>query len=119
MELWLKPMAENAGLLLEMIVVFVVLLGGLRAVVQMMTKLIARRMTIAMARVIWIDFATAILLALEFALGADIVQTAVAPTWDDIGQLAAIATIRTGLGFFLGRDVEEFRVTRTEAARNA
>jgi uncharacterized membrane protein len=46
-------------------------------------------------RQIWIRFATWILLALEFALAADLVRTAVAPTWDDIAKLAVIATIRT------------------------
>lgn len=40
-------------------------------------------------------------LALEFQLGADILSTAVAPTWDQIGKLAAIAIIRTGLNYFL------------------
>ena len=34
-------------------------------------------------------------LALELELGADILGTAVAPTWNDIGQLAAIAVLRT------------------------
>ena len=45
-------------------------------------------------------------LALEFLLAADIVRTAVAPTWEDIGKLAAIAVIRTGLNYFLQRDIE-------------
>ena len=45
-------------------------------------------------------------LGLEFALAADILRTAVAPTWGDIGQLAAIAVIRTFLNFFLERDLE-------------
>ena len=43
---------------------------------------------------------------LELMLAADLVRSAVAPTWDDIGKLAAIAAIRTVLGFFLGRDLE-------------
>ena len=38
-------------------------------------------------------------LGLEFALAADILRTAVAPTWRDIGQLAAIAGLRTGLNY--------------------
>jgi uncharacterized membrane protein len=46
-----------------------------------------------------------LLLALEFTLAADVVRTAIAPTWDDIGQLAAIAVIRTFLNFFLERDL--------------
>ena len=32
----------------------------------------------------------------------------IAPTWDDIGQLAAIAAIRTFLNYFLERDLEAF-----------
>jgi uncharacterized membrane protein len=46
-------------------------------------------------------------LALEFQLAADILSTAISPSWDEIGKLAAIAVIRTGLNFFLGKEVEE------------
>lgn len=44
-------------------------------------------------------------LALEFELGADILNTAVAPTWNDIGLLAAIAVLRTALNYFLEREL--------------
>jgi len=46
-------------------------------------------------------------IALEFQLGADILSTAVAPSWDAIGKLAAIAVIRTALNYFLGREMHE------------
>jgi uncharacterized membrane protein len=108
MEKAVNDTIQTVGLGLEVVVVVIVLIGGIRALLQLFQAMFARRLDAAMSRLIWIDFATAILLALEFALGADIVRTAVAPTWDDIGQLAAIAAIRTGLGFFLGRDVDEF-----------
>ena len=55
---------------------------------------------------IWRSFAVWLALALEFALAADIAETAIAPTWDEIGQLAAIAAIRTALNYFLERDLE-------------
>jgi uncharacterized membrane protein len=55
-------------------------------------------------KLVWLDFAGWLLLALELTLAADIVKTAIAPTWTDIGQLAAIAVIRTFLNFFLERD---------------
>ena len=45
-------------------------------------------------------------LALEFELGADILRTAIAPTWAEIGQLAAIATIRTLLNYFLQKEID-------------
>ncbi|TDE87274.1 DUF1622 domain-containing protein [Deinococcus sp. S9] len=44
---------------------------------------------------------------LEFLLAADILRTAVAPNWNDIGKLAAIAAIRTALNYFLGQEVRE------------
>jgi uncharacterized membrane protein len=46
-------------------------------------------------------------LALEFQLGADILSTAVAPSWQEIGKLGAIAVIRTGLNFFLSKEMQE------------
>ncbi|MGH7631500.1 MAG: DUF1622 domain-containing protein [Gemmatimonadales bacterium] len=44
-------------------------------------------------------------LALEFALASDIIRTALAPSWDDIGKLAAIVALRTVLNYFLGREL--------------
>jgi uncharacterized membrane protein len=46
-------------------------------------------------------------LALEFQLGADILSTAVAPTWEQIGKLGAIVVIRTTLNVFLRRELQE------------
>jgi uncharacterized membrane protein len=54
-------------------------------------------------------------LALEFELGADILRTAVAPTWSEIGQLAAIATVRTALNFFLQQEIDKASVRRSGA----
>ncbi len=54
-------------------------------------------------------------LGLEFLLAADIVSTAVAPTWDAIGKLAAIATIRTLLNYFLGRELRQDEQRREQA----
>ncbi|HEX8910930.1 MAG TPA: DUF1622 domain-containing protein [Humisphaera sp.] len=46
-------------------------------------------------------------LGLEFQLASDILSTAVAPTWDRIGKLGAVAIIRTALNFFLSREMKE------------
>lgn len=46
-------------------------------------------------------------LALEFQLGADILSTAIAPTWEQIGKLAAVAAIRTVLNYFLTKELAE------------
>ena len=52
-------------------------------------------------------------LALEFQLAADILKTSVAPTWDDIGKVAAIIALRTTLNFFLAREIENAERPRT------
>jgi len=46
-------------------------------------------------------------LALEFQLAADVLGTAVSPSWTGIGKLAAIAVIRTALNYFLSREIKE------------
>jgi uncharacterized membrane protein len=56
-----------------------------------------------------------LLLGLEFELAADIIASVVSPTWQDIGELGAIAVIRTFLNFFLERDLE----SAEEAERRA
>ena len=48
-------------------------------------------------------------LGLEFQLASDVLTTAVAPSFEEIGKLAAIATIRTALNYFLGREIAEER----------
>src|SRR5436305_14886217 len=45
--------------------------------------------------------------ALEFELAADILNTAVTPTWSDIEKLAAIAALRTALNYFLEREIRQ------------
>lgn len=56
-----------------------------------------------------LTFARFLAIALEFQVAADILSTAVAPSWDQIGKLAAIATIRTALNYFLTQEIREER----------
>jgi uncharacterized membrane protein len=56
-------------------------------------------------------------LALEFQLGADILGTAVSPSWDHIGKLAAVAVIRTGLNYFLMMEMKAQDPTNNQAAK--
>lgn len=45
-------------------------------------------------------------LGLEFQLASDVLRTAIAPSFEEIGQLAAIAAIRTALNYFLAKELE-------------
>ncbi|MFC5847755.1 DUF1622 domain-containing protein [Deinococcus petrolearius] len=53
-----------------------------------------------------LDLGRWLAVSLEFLLAADILLTAIAPSWDDIGKLGAIALIRTALNYFLQKETE-------------
>lgn len=54
--------------------------------------------------------------ALEFELAADVLNTAVTPTWQDIEKLAAIAALRTALNYFLEREIRGESEPKTQQA---
>ena len=58
-------------------------------------------------------------LGLEFQIGADILSTAVAPTWEEVQLLGAIVVIRTALNYFLQKELEKEREAASEAERAA
>ena len=59
-------------------------------------------------------------LGIEFQLGSDILGTAVSPTIEEVGLLAAIVVIRTVLNYFLSKELErERREVELEPKREA
>jgi len=62
----------------------------------------------------YVQYARWLVAGLTFQLAADIIETAFAPSWDEIGRLAAISVIRTFVNFFLERDMAA--VEKREAA---
>lgn len=65
-----------------------------------------------------IQFGSSLALTLELLLAADILAAAIAPTWDDIGKLAAIATLRTALNYFLERELKNNNADEKEKAKS-
>ena len=98
--LWLKLGIETVG-------AAIIALGILSAG-WLLVKAVARRET-ADFTTIRLTLARYLALALEFQLGADILSTAIAPSWEQIGKLGAIAVIRTALNYFLSREMREER----------
>ncbi len=111
-----SEIAGYLALVIEAGAVFVVAFGAIQAILGLAGSILRRSADEMTGRQIWLKFATWILLALEFALAADIVRTAVAPTWEDISKLAVIATIRTMLNYFLAKDIAEFDQVRNIGA---
>lgn len=101
-------------LAVEVIGAAIVGIGIAIGIVRFLAALVAR--TAADFNAIRLVLARYLALALEFQLGADILSTAVAPTWNEIGKLGAIAIIRTALNYFLSMEMQEERRT-AEAER--
>ena len=54
-----------------------------------------------------LEMGYSISLGLGFLIGASILNTTIAPTWNDIGQLAAIIVLRTVLNYLLLQAIKE------------
>lgn len=104
MEVLLKSFWETAATVVEGAAALLITVGAVEAFAL---SLLGFRKPTAEKMRIWMHFATWLLLGLEFELAADVIRTAIAPTWSDIGQLAAIAGIRTFLSYFLDRDIQD------------
>lgn len=97
---WLRLLVETLGALVIAAGVVVAIAGIVRHAV------FKRNATFTPIR---LSFARYLTLALELQLAADILSTSVAPTWDRIGKLAAIAVIRTALNYFLSMEMKDER----------
>jgi uncharacterized membrane protein len=103
-----KSFASYVALGVELLAVAVIAVGAIEAIVGVVKQKDNPVRPFAWKKEVFIRFGSWLLLGLEFALAADIVRSAISPTWTQIGQLAAIAGIRTFLNYFLERDVEKF-----------
>jgi uncharacterized membrane protein len=114
MEEWLWAVAGGIATVIEAVAVLVVALGCAQAAVGVAGVLFRSRTTHGERKAIWRNFGMWLLLGLEFELAADIVRSVVSPSWEDVGQLAAIAVVRTFLNYFLEQDLERAE-SRSEA----
>jgi uncharacterized membrane protein len=104
----LKAFAEMVAVGVEVAAALVIAYGAIEALIGVGRAIIEKRTKSGIRIDTWMRFAVWLLLGLEFELAADIVRTAISPTWTDIGQLAAIGVIRTFLNYFLEKDLEKY-----------
>jgi len=100
-KLWIEFLAVGV----EVAAALVIGLASLEAIARALPLFVRRSLPQDMKVDIRLALGRWLALGLEFALAADILRTAVAPTWREIGQLAAIAVLRTALNFFLEREI--------------
>jgi uncharacterized membrane protein len=102
---WLRTGVDALVLLVEAAGAVVIFVGALLAAVQFLRAL-PRRRPEEFVRV-RLTLGRFLALGLEFQLASDVLRTAVAPSFDELGKLAAVAAIRTALNYFLAREIRE------------
>jgi len=107
MESLLHVVSGYVALALQAVAIVIVAFGSARAVFNIARTAFAGQAGAADLRAEWLDYARWLVAALTFQLGADIVATSYAPTWDELGRLAVVAVVRTFLSYFLDREMEQ------------
>lgn len=99
-----RVLTLSLGSIVEGIAALVVSLAIFRAFVTYIRNMISTEPVID-KMALRLALGKSLAVVLEFLLAADILRTAVSPTWNDIGKLAAIAVLRTLLNYFLEREL--------------
>ena len=114
MKEWLAFATHYAVTIIDAMALIIIFVGTVEAFVAGIKAMLAGP-TGHERREVWLRYGRWLVAGLTFQLAADIIETSVTPSWDDIGRLFAIAVIRTALNFFLERDMDDARRRQREA----
>jgi uncharacterized membrane protein len=106
MEEWLHLVTKDIVIVIDAMALIIIVIGTVEA---FFTGLRGAFPAPAHSRfrAILVRYGRWLVAGLTFQLAADIIETSVAPSWQEVGQLGAIAVIRTFLNYFLERDLAE------------
>ncbi len=102
-----KLIIEGIARAVEFAAALIIAVAALEAVVKSAIIFIKRSSPASAKNEVRLTLGRWLAVGLEFELAADILNTAVTPTWSDIEKLAAIAALRTALNYFLEREIRE------------
>ena len=106
MEEALHQVARLVAMLVEALAIAVIAIGAVEALAGTVRLLVGGPSDDRARRAVWLKFARWLVAGLTFQLAADIVNTSISATWEEVGHLAAVAAIRTFLSFFLDRELD-------------
>jgi uncharacterized membrane protein len=107
MKEWLIFITENTIIIINALALLIIAIGTIEAFHRSLRAIFSQSATGGQFRNAYLRYARWLVAGLTFLVAADIIALSIAPTWDEIGQLAAMAGIRTFLNFFLERDLAE------------
>jgi len=107
MKEWLTFIVEYAVLIIQAMALVIIIIGTIEAFLRSLCAVFSPSAGGRPFRDAYLRYARCLVGGLTFQLAADILATSIAPTWDEIGRVGAIAVIRTFLNYFLERDLAE------------
>jgi uncharacterized membrane protein len=111
---WLVVITQNAVVVIDLMALVVILVGTVEAFIRGGWVLISQP-TGHEKRDVWLRYARWLVAGLTFQLAADIIETSITPSWQEIAKVGVIALIRTFLNYFLERDLAEVRDRQHES----
>lgn len=96
----LTPLLTFLASLLDLIGVFIICVGASNIIYHYIAHLLGLQVSLNINHM-RIQLGRSIVLALEFLLASDIIQTIVTPDYYEIGMLAILVIIRTVLTYYL------------------
>ena len=104
-----KKLAYFVAYFSEILAAIVIIVGMLQVTWKYIVNLLKRKATFNALISSRLKFGYSLSIGLGFLVGADIVKSAIIPSWDSIGQLAAIVIIRIVLNHFLMIDINQLK----------
>ena len=102
---WLRVLNGIVVVVCQFLAMVVLSIGILKAMKIYLTDVLTPGRSADSVKASRLELGHSFSLALGLLIGASILKTTIAPTWTDIGQLAAIVAIRTILNYFLLHDI--------------
>ena len=110
MEEWLHLVSKDIVVIIDAMALIIVAIGTAEAFFTGLWATFPASASHRRFREILVRYGRWLVAGLTFQLAADIIATSITPSWQEVGQLGAIAVIRTFLNFFLERDLAELEI---------
>ena len=104
-----KMITVYGSAIAEVLSATIICMALVKAFYSYSMSLISKKAAIV-PEMIRLKFGREISLALEILIAADVLATAIAPSWDELGKLGAVVVIRTVLNYFLERELHKIKI---------
>ena len=107
MEEWLHLVTKDIVVIIDAMALVIIAIGTAEAFFTGLWTAFPAQAAGRRFREVLVRYGRWLVAGLTFQLAADIIETSIAPSWQEVGQIGAIAVIRTFLNYFLERDLAE------------